>query len=160
MWPIPNTCVVVDIVNKTSLLHVIISLIYGALYPHHKQWSIWRTTGVRNLQKVLYICIVIYTYEYLHTHICSVRPYKMNCLLWIFVFFLYFPTLPRFSLIDTSLWLHLWSSSQSSWLQIRRSGFDSRRYHIFWEVVGLELCPLNLVSKIEELLGKKVAAPV
>jgi hypothetical protein len=32
----------------------------------------------------------------------------------------------------------LWSSGQSSWLQIRRSGFDSRRYQIFWEVMGLE----------------------
>jgi hypothetical protein len=25
----------------------------------------------------------------------------------------------------------LWSRGQSSWLQIQRSGFDSRRYHIF-----------------------------
>jgi hypothetical protein len=25
----------------------------------------------------------------------------------------------------------LWSSGQSSWLQIQRSGFDSRRYQIF-----------------------------
>jgi hypothetical protein len=32
----------------------------------------------------------------------------------------------------------LWSSGQSSWLQIKRSGLDSRRYQIFWEVVGLE----------------------
>jgi hypothetical protein len=31
----------------------------------------------------------------------------------------------------------LWSSGQSSWLQIQRSGWDSRRYQIFWEVVGL-----------------------
>jgi hypothetical protein len=30
----------------------------------------------------------------------------------------------------------LWSSGQSSWLQIQRSRFDSRRYQIFWEVVG------------------------
>jgi hypothetical protein len=28
--------------------------------------------------------------------------------------------------------LQLWSSGQSSWLQIQRSGFDSRRYHISW----------------------------
>jgi hypothetical protein len=27
----------------------------------------------------------------------------------------------------------LWSSGQSSWLQIQRSGFDSRRYEIFSE---------------------------
>jgi hypothetical protein len=40
---------------------------------------------------------------------------------------------------------------QSSWLQIQRSGFDSRRYQILWEVVGLERGPLSLVSIIEEL---------
>jgi hypothetical protein len=54
----------------------------------------------------------------------------------------------------------LWSSGQSSWLQIQRPGFDSRRYHIFWEVVGLERGPLSLVSTNEELLERKVAAPV
>jgi hypothetical protein len=31
-------------------------------------------------------------------------------------------------------------------------GFDSRRYQIFWEVVGLERGPLSLVRVIEELL--------
>jgi hypothetical protein len=35
----------------------------------------------------------------------------------------------------------------------RGPGFDYRRYQIFWEVVGLERCPLSLVSTIEELLG-------
>jgi hypothetical protein len=49
----------------------------------------------------------------------------------------------------------LWASSQSSWLHIQRSGFDSRRYQIFWEVVGLERGPLSLVSTIEELLRRK-----
>jgi hypothetical protein len=49
----------------------------------------------------------------------------------------------------------LWSSGQSSWLQIQRAEFDSRRYQIFWEVVGLERGPLSLVSTIEELLGRK-----
>jgi hypothetical protein len=49
----------------------------------------------------------------------------------------------------------LWSSRQSSWLQIHRSGFDSRRYQIIWEVVGLERGPLSLVSKTEDLLGRK-----
>jgi hypothetical protein len=47
------------------------------------------------------------------------------------------------------------SSGQSPWLQIRRTGFDSRRYQIFWEVVGLERGPLSLVSTTEELLDKK-----
>jgi hypothetical protein len=46
----------------------------------------------------------------------------------------------------------LWSSGQSSLLQIQ---FDSRRYQIFWEVVGLERGPLSLVSTTEELLGRK-----
>jgi hypothetical protein len=49
----------------------------------------------------------------------------------------------------------LWSSGQSSWLQIQRSGFDCRHYQIFWEVVGLERGPLSLVSTTEELLGRK-----
>jgi hypothetical protein len=42
-----------------------------------------------------------------------------------------------------------------------RYGFDSRRYQIFWKVVGLWRGPLNLVSTIVELLEwKDVAAPV
>jgi hypothetical protein len=49
----------------------------------------------------------------------------------------------------------MWSSGQSSWLQIQGSGYDSRHYQIFWEVVGLELGLLSLVSTIEELLGRK-----
>jgi hypothetical protein len=50
----------------------------------------------------------------------------------------------------------LWSSGQSSWLQIRRPGFDSRHYQK--KVVGLEQGPLSLVSTTEELLDRKVAA--
>jgi hypothetical protein len=37
----------------------------------------------------------------------------------------------------------------------RGPGFDSRRYQIFWEVVGLERGPLSLVRIIEELLKGK-----
>jgi hypothetical protein len=48
---------------------------------------------------------------------------------------------------------------KSSWLQIRRAGFDSRHYQKK-EEVGLERGPLNLVSTTEELLDRKVAAPV
>jgi hypothetical protein len=54
----------------------------------------------------------------------------------------------------------LWSSGQSSWLQIQRSEFDSRRYQIFWEEVSLKRGQISLVTTIEELLGRKVAAPV
>jgi hypothetical protein len=49
----------------------------------------------------------------------------------------------------------LWSTGQSSWLQIQTSGFDSRRYQIFWVVVGLERGPLTLVRRTEELLERK-----
>jgi hypothetical protein len=41
----------------------------------------------------------------------------------------------------------------------RGPGFDSQRYQIFVEVLGLERGPLNLV-RIIELLERKVAAPV
>jgi hypothetical protein len=36
----------------------------------------------------------------------------------------------------------------------RGPGFDSRRFQIFWEAVGLERGPLNLVTITEELLGR------
>jgi hypothetical protein len=42
----------------------------------------------------------------------------------------------------------------------RGPGFDFRRYQIFWEIVGLERGTLSLVRIIEELLERKVAAPV
>jgi hypothetical protein len=37
----------------------------------------------------------------------------------------------------------------------RGPGFDSRRYHVFFEVVGLERDPLSLVSTTEELFERK-----
>jgi hypothetical protein len=46
-------------------------------------------------------------------------------------------------------------SGLGSRLQIQRYGFDSRRYQIFLEVVGLEWGPFSLVSTIEELLERK-----
>jgi hypothetical protein len=42
----------------------------------------------------------------------------------------------------------------------RGPGFDSRRYEIFGEVVGLERGPLSLVRINEELLERTVTAPV
>jgi hypothetical protein len=56
-------------------------------------------------------------------------------------------------------WPPLWSSGKSSWLQIRRPGFDSRHYQKK-KVVGLERGPLSVVSTTEELLDRKVEAPV
>jgi hypothetical protein len=50
------------------------------------------------------------------------------------------------------------SSGHSSWLQIQRPGFDSRHYQK--KVMGLERGPLILLSTTEELLDRKVVAPV
>jgi hypothetical protein len=55
--------------------------------------------------------------------------------------------------------LPLWSSGQSSWLQIRMPGFDSRHYQKK-KLVDLERGPHSLVSTTEELLDRKLAAPV
>jgi hypothetical protein len=49
------------------------------------------------------------------------------------------------------------SSGQSSWLQFRRSGFDSRLHQIFWEVLGIERRTLSFVVTIEELLGRNIS---
>jgi hypothetical protein len=42
----------------------------------------------------------------------------------------------------------------------RGPGFDSQRYQIFWEVVGLKRGPPSLVRIFEDLRESKVAAPV
>jgi hypothetical protein len=42
----------------------------------------------------------------------------------------------------------------------RGAGFDSWRYQIFCIAVSLEWSPLHLVRIYEELLERKVAAPV
>jgi hypothetical protein len=51
-------------------------------------------------------------------------------------------------------WPPLWSSGQSSWLQIQRTGVHSRHYQKK-KVMGLERGPLSLVSTTEELLERK-----
>jgi hypothetical protein len=65
------------------------------------------------------------------------------------------PPLKWFLIVCCDTWLPLWSSGQSSWLQIQRSRFDSRHYQIFWEVVDLEWGQLSLVSTNEELLWRE-----
>jgi hypothetical protein len=62
----------------------------------------------------------------------------------MFVFGQYVIELKIIIVPDELVWLPLWSSGQSS-----------RRYQIFWGVVGLEWGPLSLVSTIEELLERK-----
>jgi hypothetical protein len=60
-----------------------------------------------------------------------------------------------FTIIYSHLPQTLWSSGQSSWLQIQRSGFDFWRYQVFWKVVGLERGLLSIVSTTEELLERR-----
>jgi hypothetical protein len=72
---------------------------------------------------------------------------------WIVIFMLVLYSLFKFSI--PKVLPPLWSSGKSSWLQNQGSGFDSRRYQIFWVVVGLERGPLSLVSTNEELLERK-----
>jgi hypothetical protein len=57
--------------------------------------------------------------------------------------------------------LPLWSCGQSSWVQTQRSGFDCRRYHIFWELAGL-WNGVHSASwvQLRSYLKEKVAAPV
>jgi hypothetical protein len=68
-----------------------------------------------------------------------------------------YETTQRYILQDSNLLIQgrvggrrppLWSSVQSSWLHIQRSGFDSRSYQIFGEVASLERGPLSLVSTL------------
>jgi hypothetical protein len=37
----------------------------------------------------------------------------------------------------------------------RGAGFDSRRRQTFWEIVGLERCPLSIVNTFQKLLERK-----
>jgi hypothetical protein len=69
--------------------------------------------------------------------------------------FCFYPQSIELCPVEIYVWPPLWSSGQSSWLQIQRSGFDFLRYQILWEVVGLKRGQLSLVSAIEELLETK-----
>jgi hypothetical protein len=85
-----------------------------------------------------------------HLHYCSSSSFSLFSFYYFFLLFLLcihvllllisissnsisYPSFLRnvlFSLPRTMI-VFLWSSGQSSWLQIQRSGFDPRRYQIF-----------------------------
>lgn len=56
--------------------------------------------------------------------------------------------------IERELWPALWSSVQRSYIQTGRPMFYSRRYQMFWVVLGLVCGPLSLVG-INKLLPKR-----
>jgi hypothetical protein len=49
-----------------------------------------------------------------------------------------------------------WSSGQSCWVQIWKSGFHSRLYQIFWKVVGLERVYSASWVQLKSYLKEKV----
>jgi hypothetical protein len=62
--------------------------------------------------------------------------------------------------VSNMFWPPLLSTGQSSWLQIQRSGFDFRRYQIFWQVVALEGAHSASWVQLRSYLKEKVVAPV
>jgi hypothetical protein len=109
----------------------------------YTEWNVCRKYCVRTVR---------YT---LHTFLKIIGTFLVNYRCYIESNFLVTRKLYCKSLIRPPLW----SSGQNSWLQIRRTGFDSRHYQKK-KVVGLERGALSLVSTTEELLDRKVAAPV
>jgi hypothetical protein len=92
----------------------------------------WKVLNVEILRWYVTLNIWHYAMSHIYIAVCCVLPY----------YYYYWPP--------------LWSSGQSSWLQIQRPGFDSQLYQIFWEVVGLKWGPLSLVSTIEEFTERYV----
>jgi hypothetical protein len=69
--------------------------------------------------------------------------------------FIYTQTIPLFSLLFVGLDRLCDLVVRVRGYRSRGPGFDSRRYQIFWEVVGLERGPLSLVTITEKLLEWK-----
>jgi hypothetical protein len=82
----------------------------------------------------------------------SVPSRTLSCLIIYFCYRCFFSDVCIFSFL---FWPSLWSSDQSSWLQIQWSEFDSQHNLVFWELEGLEWGPLSLVSTTEELFWRK-----
>jgi hypothetical protein len=96
---------------------------------------------------------------------CLITQWFTDLICWIFVFLIFFTlwsveefNFSRYSLNSIQYFyrsLKQVVSIYSAWLQIQRFGFDSRRYYIFWEVLGLERGLLSLMSTTEDLLERK-----
>jgi hypothetical protein len=92
---------------------------------------------------------ILYILQYLCTTNSLVLIWRLwLSLLWIYYYYYYY---------YYYYWLPLWSSGQSSWLQIQKSWFNSQRYQIFCEVVGLKWDPLSLVGTTEVLLRRNTS---
>jgi hypothetical protein len=121
---------------KTIFLFIFLFRLFSSLvrtsvdgYHNQKHWTLFE-------EVLCYACCVVFPR---HADTAVRMILIIYQLYYIYVWFV----------VTTSV-----SSGQSFWLQIQRSGFDSRGYQIFW-LVGLEWGSLSLVSKIEELLVRK-----
>jgi hypothetical protein len=85
-----------------------------------------------------------------------------SCVFCIYVCLLTKDVFSTAILIPVVIWCR-YDNSDKLWglvvpgYRSRGSGFYSRRYHIFWKVVGLDLGPLSLVSTTGELRGRKMS---
>jgi hypothetical protein len=111
------------------------------LYPLYRRWDGPRTSlDIMVKEKIYYVCQEANPDFLIIQHVAWLL-YQCSYLRVWNTFYNFF--------------VSLWSSGQSSWLQIQRSWFDSWRYQFFWEVSGLERSPLSVVSTVGELLGRK-----
>ena len=89
--------------------------------------------------------------------VCHFCPLNVDVIFRARSLYVYIPHWPLWSFIADTDILH-WEDRlcglvvRVSGYKYRGLGFDSRRYQIFWVVVGLERGPLSLVRSIEEVL--------
>jgi hypothetical protein len=128
---------------QSTDVNICLTVIVSMKHKHtNKNWT---TKLQKPLLKLNYVILVMFTIQ--RRYVCWtyrwIRPWNpTNSVL--------------FEVIYNIWWPPLWSSGQSSWLQIQRSGFDSRRYQIFfWEVVGVKRGSLSLAMIIEVLFEEK-----
>jgi hypothetical protein len=120
-------------VDKTRLLQVNVAT------------SVTTRATRRNITKdaILYFKIVLegrYTIIYVH---------KMYIYIYIYCVYISTNTRVHYRLCDLVVTVRSY--------KFRSSGFDSRRYHIMWEILGVERGSLSLVRLTEEQLGRSIS---
>ena len=105
-------------------------------------WVVRPVTEPQCLYKgALYLYLFLYLYRVIKKSLCTWRLQYNHQMDRDFLIILYIPIDRLCGLVVTV-----------SGYRYRGPGFDSRRYQIFWVVVGLERGLLSLVRSIEELL--------
>jgi hypothetical protein len=125
----------------------------SCIRPLHRETDLFTTQAVSLLSERILLPLTKRHVHSSHENDRVDRAFPQYCVAYVEIVRLKSPSVSWLN------WPSLWPSGQSSWLQIQRSGFDSRHYQIFWEVMGLEQGSLSLVSTIEELLENKSTCP-